>query len=161
MESGDLKFWGIVAVSIISVIIKAVNKKSEKTDEAMPDFKGSKVGDMVKKFLDEVQEKEDDYIPRNPRPATQPSVKPASQKVQVNLVRAEPMKRPDLAFNYNQNRSATENMPRRKTFESLEVSEPETVHSIESDPVLKTLNLSNSDELKRAIIYNEILRPKF
>lgn len=161
MESGDLKFWGIVAVSIISFIIKAANKKSEKTDEAMPDFKGSKAGDIFKKLLDEIQEKEDDYIPKNPRPATQPSVKPVLKKADVTLERAESMKRPDLAFNYNQNRSATENMPRRKTFESLEVSEPETVHSIESDPILKTLNLSNSDELKRAIIYSEILRPKF
>jgi len=169
MDFGDLIFYGILAISVISSVAKAIKKKPDaQTDgdpeTGMPDFKGSRPGDIFKKLIEEMQDKEDDYIPSNPKPVLQTVVqseKQPVQKLQVVKQKVEPLKRPDLASNYYKNRFVTENMPRREYFKSHVYDAPETVHAIESDPILKNLDLYQMDELKKGIIYSEILRPKF
>lgn len=170
MDIGDLVFYGILAISVISSVAKALKKKTVgEEDASMPDFKGSKPGDIFKRLIEELQEKEDDFIPSNPKPIYQPVEQTVGQfdepqkmgRLQVNKQKVEPLKRPDLASNYYKNRPVSEKIPRRVHFKSHLYEQPETVHETESDPILKTLNLKQMDELKKAIIYSEILRPKF
>jgi len=161
MDRGDLIFYGALAISIISSIIKAGKKKPGDTlDTGMPDFKGSKPGDLFKKVIQDMMEKDDEFIPSSPKPEL------SNKKVQAVPMKAvpmkvEPMKRTSLASIYERTKNATENNPRRQDFKTL--SNLETVEKIDvfSDPVLQTLDLKQTDELKRAIIYSEILRPKF
>jgi|GEM_PF-1347638 len=170
MDIGDLIFYGILAISVISSVTKAIKKKPvSDADASMPDFKGSRPGEIFKKLLDELQDKDDDYIPSNPKPVFQPVVQsdtssldrqPAG-RMQVTKQKVEPLKRPDLASNYYKNRPVAEKSPSRVRVKSHLYEEPETVHQTESDPILKSLNLKQMDELKKGIIYSEILRPKF
>ncbi|MEA4840606.1 MAG: hypothetical protein VB110_06350 [Bacteroidales bacterium] len=145
MDSGDLIFYGIIAVSIVSSILKAVRKKPEEMkDTGMPDFKGSRTGDLFKSILQELEEKDDEFIPSNPKPAP-----PITS--QVNKPKEKQIKRQDMA-------SA---MPRREPFNAKTTAETVSVSENLSDPILQTLDLQKMDELKKAIIYSEIIRPKF
>ena len=161
MDRGDLIFYGAVAISIISSIIKARKKKEEgAVDTGMPDFKGSKPGDLFKKVIQEMLENDDEYIPSSPKPELL-NKKVQAVPMKAEPMKVEPMKRTSLASIYERTKNATENNPRRQDFITL--SHFENVEKIDafSDPVLQTLDLKQADELKRAIIYSEILRPKF
>jgi len=145
MDSGDLIFYGIIAVSVVFSILKAVRKKPEETkDTGMPDFKGFRTGDLFKSILQELEEKDDEYIPSNPKPVT-PMTSP------VNKPKEKQVKRQDMP-------SA---MSRRESLNAKTTAETISVSENLSDPILQTLDLQKMDELKRAIIYSEIIRPKF
>jgi len=156
MDPGDLIFYGIIAISVISSIVKAVNKKPvDSADTGMPDFKGSRAGEIFKTIIEDLREKEDDYIPSNPKPT------PPVMTVPVSRPKVEPLKRPNLAAAFERTRTATENMPRRDSFISRPTPETEVMPEGSTDPILQSLDLKQTDELKKAIIYSEILRPKF
>ena len=156
MDPGDLIFYGVIAVSVVSSILKALKKKPEgEASAGMPDFKGSRPVDIFKTILEEIREKEDDFIPSNPEPV------PPIRKTSATKPAVEPVKRPNLASVFEKTRTATENMPRRESFSVKSTIESIRVQDDLSDPVLQSLDLSQADELKKAIIYSEILRPKF
>jgi len=153
MDLGDLIFYGIIAISVISSISKAIRKKPEESaDSGMPDFKGTqpKPRDIFKTVLEELT-KEDDFYPTNPKPA-QPV-----QSVTVSTARVEKKK----PFASTTSRFVTENTPRRDSFFKNSDLDAQEVKEDLSDPILQMLDIKQPDELKKAILYSEILRPKF
>ena len=156
MDFGDLIFYGIIAISVVSSVVKAVKKKPDgNMNTGMPDFKGSRAGDLIRRVLNELDEKDDEYIPKNQKPVQSLKKEPAL------VPKLEPMKPLDLVAEYQKTRYVTETMPRREYFRSHSKGVPEVVPEELSDPVLQTLNLNQADELKKAILYSEILKPKF
>jgi len=156
MDAGDLIFYGFIAVSIVSSIVKATKKKTEANPvTGMPDFKGTSRKDIVKSILQEMMEKDDDFIPSNPQPVAQPKPIPV-QKLQV-----EPLKRDSVASAFEKTRMATENSPRRESFIHPENSQSPTKLQIVENSNSVNLGLTEADELRKAIIYSEILRTKF
>jgi len=152
MENNDYFFYLVVAVSVIGYIVKAFKKKP---DDNQTEPKTSVGGDILKKILAEMQEK-DDYIPSNPAPA--PVAKPvskqpipsASQKTASDtFIRAGGEKK---EFNLAETKQHTVPAAKSQIFEPVEES---------VDPFMASLDLSSTDEMKKAIIYSEILRPKF
>jgi len=155
MDPGDLIFYGIIAISVISSIVKAVKKKPEEViDTGMPDYKGSPAGNIFKTILQELEEKDDEYIPSNPKPAP-------SMTSQVNKPKMEQLKRQERASAFNKTRTFTGEKPLRESLNSRTSVEAASVPGNLSNPILQNLDLQNMDELKKAIIYSEIIRPKF
>lgn len=156
MDPGDLIFYGIIVVSVVSSIIKATKKKAvDGAETGMPPFRGNTAGDLFRTILEDIKEKEDDYIPASPQRVA------SNTTTQASKMKVEPLKRSSLASTYEQRRNATENLPRRESFRKNAVIETEVQSENSSDPILQTLDLKQMDELKKAIIYSEIIRPKF
>jgi len=156
MDPGDLIFYGIIAISVVSSIVKAVKKKpGDNVDTGMPDFKGSRAEEIFKTVLEDLREKDDDFIPSNPKPV------PPIVKVPVPTLKVEPLKRSSLAADFERMRTATENMPRRESFSAKSSVETEAKPDDFSDQILPSFDLTQIDELKKVLIYGEILRPKF
>lgn len=153
MDLGDLIFYGIIAISVISSISKAIKKKPEESaDGGMPDFKGTqpKPRDIFKTVLEELT-KEDDFYPTNPKPA---------QPVQPAMASTSGSEK-NKPFASTTSRFVTENTPRRDSFSKNSNIDAQEIKEDLSDPILQKLDIRQPDELKKAIIYSEILRPKF
>ena len=154
MDPGDLIFYGIIAISVVSSIVKAVKKKpGGNVDTGMPDFKGSRAEEIFKTVLEDLREKDDDFIPSNP--------KPSIETAPVSRPKVELLKRPNLAADFERMREATENMPRRESFSAKSSVETEAKPDDFSDQILPSFDLTQIDELKKVLIYGEILRTKF
>ena len=153
MEHNDYFFYIIVAASVVGSIVKALKKKPDE-NQTVP--KSSVGGDILKKILQEIQEK-DDYIPRNPVPAAkpiykQPMVPPSAKKTQTS-------------FNHSKNAERGYDVPvanERHTI-ATSASKSEIFEPIEEyvDPFMASIDLSSPEEMKKAIIYSEIFRTKF
>jgi hypothetical protein len=172
MESSDIIFYAIIAISIIGSIVRAVNKtKPQNASAEQPASKGSFSGEIFRSILKEMEEKDDDFIPRNPepKPATVLTPKPKPQAI----YKAEVHHRPEADHSHDIFESATadfwkdgayastENKPRRE--DMVNGSRQQAPAKVE-EPVyalINSLHLSSKDELKKAVIYSEILRPKF
>ena len=155
MEHNNYFFYIIVAASVVGSIVKALKKKPE---ENQTEPKSSAGGDILKKILQEMQEK-DDYIPRNPVPAPdakpvvkQPVVSPSAKKAQV-------------AFDRSKNAEMGYDVPEAKErhTKATSASKSEIFAPVEEsvDPFMASIDLSSPDEMKKAIIYSAILGPKF
>lgn len=152
MEHNDYFFYLVVALSVIGSIVKAFKKKPE---EAQPEPRKNIGGDILRKLLEEMGEK-DDYIPRNPTPAPaakpvakQPSVASSAKTAQATFARSGNVEKGYVAPEAKESHaSATKN----KVFEPIE----EYV-----DPFMASLDLSSPEEMKKAVIYSEIFRTKF
>ncbi|MDD4922634.1 MAG: hypothetical protein PHS30_09200, partial [Bacteroidales bacterium] len=108
MDPGDIVFYGIIIVSVLSSILKAVKRKPESGgNTGMPDFKGSSPREIFKTILEEMGEKEDDFIPSNPKPVSPPVIKTPS-----GTAKAQPYLHTERPSGYERTRMATENMPR-------------------------------------------------
>lgn len=152
MEHNDYFFYLVVAVSVIGSIVKAFKKKPVE-EQAEP--RRNVGGDILKKLLEEMGEK-DDYIPRNPVPAPaakpvvkQPMTTPSAKIAQTAILRkgnAEP------GYSVPEAKESHSSMAKNKVFEPVE----EYV-----DPFMASLDLSSPEEMKKAIIYSEIFRTKF
>jgi hypothetical protein len=160
MDPGDLIFYGVIVVSVVSSILKAVKKQPGQKVEntAMPDFKGSRPADIIKTILEEMVEKDDDYLPSNPKPV-QP--RPVIAKVSGTKPTILPMERQNLSDSLEKIRTSTESHPRKESFNALSSVVTEGKPEDTYDPILEKLDLRNMDELKKAIIYSEIIHPKF
>lgn len=155
MEHNDYFFYLVVALSVVGSIVKALKKKPVE-NQAEP--KPSVGGDILKKMLKELQEK-DDYIPKNPIPAPatkpvvkQPMVSPSAKKAQVTFDRS---KNAEMGYDIpeaKERHSVASSVPKSQIYEPVE----EYV-----DPFMATIDLSSADEMKKAIIYSEIFRTKF
>ena len=155
MEHNDYFFYIIVAASVVGSIVKALKKKPDE-NQAVP--KSSVGGDILKRLLQEMQEK-DDYIPRNPVPAPvakpvvkQPAVYPSAKKTQV-------------AFDRSKNAEMGYDVPEAKERHTIatSASKSQIFEPIEEyvDPLMASIDFSSPDEMKKAIIYSEIFRTKF
>jgi hypothetical protein len=98
---------------------------------------------------------EDNYLPTNPKPSAPKQNKPAQ------TLKVEPLKRQETPAAFERIRNATENKPRREFIQEKTSMQPEVLSEDQPDALLQTLDISQPDELKKAIIYSEILRPKF
>jgi hypothetical protein len=150
MEHNDIFFYLVVAVSVIGSVVKAVRKRPE---EGSVEPKRNPGGDILRKLLEEMAEKED-YIPRNPVPvpAAKPVVKtPVASSVKPNGTiprtgRVEP--------GYV--------VPETKESHAASFTGKRLEPMVEEvDPILASIDLSSHDEMKKAIIYSEIFRTKF
>ena len=152
MAHNDYFFYLVVAVSVVGSIVKAFKKKPVEAElEPRKNFGG----DILKKLLEEMGEK-DDYIPRNPVPS--PVAKPVSkvpvttpsskiaQTASLRKANAEP------GYEVAEAKESHSSMVNNKVFEPIEVP---------VDPFMASLDLSSPDEMKKAIIYSEIFRTKF
>ncbi|MCX6308390.1 MAG: hypothetical protein NTY32_06035 [Bacteroidia bacterium] len=155
MENNDYFFYLVVAVSVIGYIVKAFKKKP---DENQTEPKTSIGGDILKKILAEMQEK-DDYIPRNPVPAStakpvvkQPAPSPSAGKPHVASVRSGNVEKGYVTPEVKERNVNAASTSRNQIFEPVEES---------MDPLMASIDLSSGEEMKKAIIYSEILRPKF
>ena len=155
MESNDYFFYLVIALSVIGSIVKAFKKKPVE-DQTEP--KTSVGGDILKKLLQEMGDK-DDYIPRNPEPvpATKPILKkpvpsPFVKKAQFDSARSRNVEKGYITPEVMERNATLTSSSRNQIFEPVE----EYV-----DPLMATIDLSSRDELKKAIIYSEILRTKF
>lgn len=156
MEGNDYFFYIVVALSVIGSIAKAFKKKPVDVQEEPR--KSSVGGDILKRLLEEMGEK-DDYIPRNPVPvpAPKPVARPAeaipsARKAQVANTRTMSAERGYVVPETKEKRAESFSATKNQIIEPV----PEYV-----DPFLASLDLSSADEMKKAIIYSEILRTKF
>lgn len=156
MEGNDYFFYIVVALSVIGSIAKAFKKKP--VDAEVEPRKSSVGGDILKRLLEEMGEK-DDYIPRNPVPV--PTAKPAARQ-------AEEIPSARKAHVANSRTMSAERgyvVPetKEKRAESFSATKNQIVEPVPEyvDPFLASLDLSSADEMKKAIIYSEILRTKF
>jgi hypothetical protein len=150
MEHNDIFFYLVVAASVIGSVVKAIKKKPE---EGSVEPKRNVGGDILRKLLEEMGEK-DDYIPRNPVPV--PAAKPiaktpvgSSGKSNGNVSRTGRVE-PGYVVPETKESHAVAFTGKRL--------EPEVE---EVDPILPSIDLSSHDEMKKAIIYSEIFRTKF
>jgi hypothetical protein len=155
MAHNDYFFYIVVAASIVGSIVKAIKKKPEET-QAEP--RRNVGGDILKKLLDELGEK-DDYIPRNPVPA--PAAKPVMKQPTV----IPSQKKTYVAFDRSKNAEMGYEVPEAKEKHSIIPSDAKNqrFEPIEEyvDPLMASIDLSSPDEMKKAIIYSEIFRTKF
>jgi hypothetical protein len=155
MEHNDYFFYIIVAASVVGSIVKAFKKKP---DENQPESKPSVGGDILKKLLEEMREK-DDYIPRNPVPAPlakpivkQPVVSPSAKKAKAIFDRSKNAEEGYDVPEAKERHSISSSMPKSQIFEPVEET---------ADPFMASIDLSSPEEMKKAIIYSEIFRTKF
>lgn len=155
MEGNDYFFYIVVALSVIGSIAKAFKKKPL---EAQEEPRKSVGGDILKKLLEELGEK-DDYIPRNPAPV--PAAKPVARQVEVNPSAKRAQVSTSRLGNAEQGYVVPETKEKRA--ESFSATKNQIVEPITEyvDPFMASLDLSSADEMKKAIIYSEILRTKF
>jgi hypothetical protein len=155
MEHNDYFFYIIVAASVVGSIVKALKKKP---DENQAEPKSSVGGDILKKLLHEMQEK-DDYIPRNPVPA--PAAKPVAKQPMVS----PSAKKAQVAFDRSKNAGMGYNVPETKERHTItaSASKSQIFAPVEEyvDPFMASIDFSSPDEMKKAIIYSEIFRTKF
>jgi len=155
MEHNDYFFYIIVAASVVGSIVKALKKKPE---VGQAESKPSIGGDILKKLLEEMREK-DDYIPRNPVPV--PSAKP----VYKQSVAGPSVNKAKPTFDRSKNAEEGYDVPEAKEHHSLSNSMPKSqlFESVDEpvDPLMASIDLSSTDEMKKAIIYSEIFRTKF
>ena len=155
MEHNDYFFYLVVALSVVGAIVKALKKKPVEDQTVTPKNVG---GEILKKILEEIREK-DDYIPRNPVPvpaakpvARQPVNSPSVKKSATDFMRKGNVEKgydvPETKFRHSDSTSSIQHQP----FEPVEEY---------SDSFMATIDLSAPDEMKKAIIYSEIFRTKF
>lgn len=152
MEGNDYFFYLVVALSVIGSVVKAFKKKPQ---EAEAEPRRNVGGDLLKKILEEMGEK-DDYIPRNPVPAPapkpvfkQPNTVPTVKKSNPVFDRS---KSAEQGYEVPEAKESHSSMAKNKVFAPVE----EYV-----DPFMASLDLSSPEEMKKAIIYSEIFRTKF
>jgi len=155
MEHNNYFFYLVVALSVVGYIVKAIKKKP---DENQTEPNTSVGGDILKKLLQELGEK-DDYIPRNPVPA--PTAKPVAKQPAPS----PSAKRAHAPFDRSKNAEMGYDVPEVKERHTVATSASknqifEPVDE-EVDPFMATIDLSSGDEMKKAIIYSEIFRTKF
>ncbi|HET9570388.1 MAG TPA: hypothetical protein VFP20_03145 [Bacteroidales bacterium] len=155
MEHNDYFFYIIVAASVVGSIVKALKKKPE---EITPQSKPSFGGDILKKILEEIQDK-DDYIPKNPAPA--PVVKPIVKQPATSPVVNAAQNLAGRSKNVEMNYSVPEVNDRAQSFNGVSKSPIFEPIQESEDPFLASIDLSSPDEVRKAIIYNEIFRTKF
>jgi len=155
MEHNDYFFYLVLALSVVGSIVKAFKKKP---DENQAEPKTSVGGDILKKILQELGEK-DDYIPRNPVPvpatkpvAKQPVTSPSARAPQLASVRSGNVEKGYVTPEAKDRHTFSDSVSKNQIFEPVE----EFV-----DPFMATIDLSSGDEMKKAIIYSEIFRTKF
>ena len=155
MEHNDYFFYLVVALSVVGAIVKALKKKPV---ESQAEPKSSVGGDILKKMLKELQEK-DDYIPKNPIPA------PAAKPVAKQPIVSPSAKKAQVTFDRSKNAEMGYDVPETKERHSVatSLSKSQIYEPVEEyvDPFMATLDLSSADEMKKAIIYSEIFRTKF
>jgi hypothetical protein len=153
MDSGDIVFYLVIAISVIGSIAKAFKKKPT---EVPTESRKESTKDLMKRILEEIQEK-DDYFPKNQ--TTEP--KPATSSPIMDVL-AQPR---TAAFNKGKNVEAGYVVPevrqRKEEFPSPDQDKKLDLVIEPEDPFLDSLDLSDDDELKKAVVYSEILRPKF
>lgn len=152
MEHNDYFFYLVIAISVIGSIVKAFKKKPE---EAQAEPRKNVGGDILRKLLEEMGEK-DDYIPKNTSPAPvakpvfkQPATSPSAKTPQAAFVRSGNVEKGYVVPEAKESHTST---AKNKVFEPIE----EYV-----DPFMASLDLSSPDEMKKAVIYSEIFRTKF
>ena len=145
---GDYFFYLIIAISVISAISKAFKKKTEVTSDETSNNSG---GDVLRKIFRELQEV-DDYIPSKKAPATI-----VAKPVQVqNEIKREMkgMMNVDHAYDLPEDEHEFKH-------ESNIASILKTLELEQNDGFLSNIDLTDVDEMKRAIVYSEILNTKF
>jgi len=155
MEHNDYFFYLVIALSVIGSLMKAFKKKP---DETQLEPKRSVGGELLKKLLEEMGEK-DDYIPRNPTPAPvakpatlQPVTRPSDKTGQATFVRSGNVEKGYVAPEAKERNSTVTSESKGQLFEPI-------VDSV--DPFMASLDFSSSEEMKKAIIYSTILTTKF
>ncbi len=168
MDLGDIVFYGLIAISAIASIVKSTKKKAEVEEGAeLPDFKGNNPGKWIKTILEEVAGEDDDFIPSNPKK----EVIQKPQKVETSYIpeasssetfrrKNESLERPNL----NLERELYSKNVSKSKLKSVNNSDTSPVYS-ESISEVSSLNpkedFIESIEVKKAIIYGEILQTKF
>jgi len=155
MEHNNYFFYIVVALSVVGSIVKALKKKPV---DDQPESKPSVGGDILKRLLEEMREK-DDYIPRNPIPAPaakpvvkQPMVSPSAKTNHTTFDRSKNAEMGYVAPESNVRHTNATAGPKGQIFEPIE----EFI-----DPFMASIDLSSPEEMKKAIIYSEIFRTKF
>ncbi len=149
MDSGDIFFFAVVAVSVGGSILKAIRKKGVAEQETAT---GKSGGDIFRKFLQEI-EQADDYIPKsqeNPAPAP--------------LITKKIKEEPEMAA-FRKNVEAAYLMPENSEGEDaswINASKPIVAENALEDPEPDCdFSLSDPETLKKAVVYSEILKTKF
>jgi len=155
MDHNNYFFYIVVIASVVGSIVKELKKKP---DETQAEPKRNIGGDILKKLLEEMGEK-DDYIPRNPVPA------PVAKPVQKQPMAPPSAKKAYVAFDRSKNAEMGYEVPEVKEHHSTvpTASKNQRFEPVEEyvDPFMASIDLSSTDELKKAIIYSEIFRTKF
>lgn len=160
MDIGDIFFYLVIGASVVGSILKKLPKKdNDTTNDGSKEVRES----PMKKILEEIN-KWDDYIPSTPKPAPKAAPKPQTQ--------SKPMTH---SYEAMSTRQVEKKISTRKNVEDVYVTPIEGTldHSanlasnIFSESVAEnsmgniTIDLGDVDEMKKAIIYSEILTPKY
>lgn len=146
MEHNDYIFFIIIALSVVVSVIKKARKQAADSGE------DGGTGDVFRKLLEEMQRAAE---PK--KPATNPASRPASGSASGSVKNRAASVDTDRSVVVEQGYVVPENSHHQPMASPLLIAEePEPV-----DPVLRSLNLQDGDELKKAVIYSEIFRTKF
>jgi hypothetical protein len=149
MDKENIIFYLIIALSVVGSIVKALKKKPvEKQPVAQP----RSTGDVLKKLVEEWQ---DDYIPKNMESAQKPASPSVVKQQPPKSTLSAKTRNVEKGYETPEVKKRVEDFPSKQQPAVFEpIVEPE-------DPFLGSLDLSESEELKKAVVYSEILRTKF
>lgn len=136
MDSGDIIFYVVIAISVVGSISKAFKKKADVEMDELPPQSGAEI---FRKIVQEMQ-RGDDFIPANPKPAV---AKVQARNVEQSYVMPE--------------------VDRRQQSHSTNISKNSILEPIEDeeDELISSMNLTDADEFRKAFVYSEILKTKF
>jgi len=184
MDPGDWFFYGILALSAIGSVVKASKKKEQSSDRK--ELSG-KPEEPSGKWLKEVMEdaigmgNEDEYIPKNLQPAVpQQPVKdgmtqvPGNGRMPETRANHEPYRHANPILEdyrrlvvshetFNRPEQSLEIIPEKEGFESRHPVHPveTTSELVEEGDLNPAEDLADLENLKKAIIYGEIMHTKF
>lgn len=186
MDTGDIIFYGLIALSAVASIVKSAKKKQEDPKEGeLPDFKGDKPGKWIKTILEEVVEDDDDFIPVNPKPETQKKPETSEYTYEGKSLEdnsyekrenTETYRRTNVSLekpvlierrnNQSLERQALTRKPLNEVYKSSESALQKERNIMiseiyDNDILSPAKELADPEELKKAIIFGEIMRTKF
>jgi hypothetical protein len=197
MDFGDWVFYGLIIASVVGSVVKSVKKKQADAAGQEEDAGAAAANDgseWVKNIVRETTKSlfdmdDDDYIPRNPKPApaasrstTETSVpersagqvaedfrrvnKPAEDYRRTNQS-AEAFRRSNQsAERFSRPTVSLEDKYASKTGQSSKLKQTitgvgETVTAVTPALLAAGEDLDDMQEVRKALIYGEIMRPKF
>lgn len=185
MDIGDWVFWGLVAVSGIASLSKAVKKKASEQTSQQPtssDVEKSDADEWLKNILRETSkgflDADDEFIPKNdPKPTVMRPENQASRPINTySKSKSETAETYANAERYRRTNQSLEGAARpRVSLENTDVVEGQVSHTglrssshstvvdtVYDQPQLDPVDdFKHAEEVRKAVIYGEIMRTKF
>jgi len=181
----------IAISAVASIVKSVKKKGDSQKEEALPDFKGDSPAKWLQTIIEDKQEEDDEFIPVNPKQTIQAKMEPVAKNHQKPFSYSYEGKTYEGNFgeeakskesfssesrvnieNYRRNNQSLEkpleeirktySPDHRKASPNASIKEVSFMEVVSNENALSpSEELRNNEELKKAIIYGEIMRTKF